>query len=32
VVDSVFDFEDVKKAFARLDEGPMGKVVVRVRP
>lgn len=30
VVDSVFDFEDVKKAFARLDEGPMGKVVVRV--
>lgn len=32
VVDSVFEFEDVKKAFARLDEGPMGKVVIRVRP
>ncbi len=31
VVDRVFEFEDVKKAFGRLDEGPMGKVVVRVR-
>jgi NADPH2:quinone reductase len=31
VIDSVFAFEDVKKAFARLDEGPLGKVVVRVR-
>lgn len=30
VIDSVFAFEDVKKAFARLDEGPMGKVLVRV--
>lgn len=31
VVDRVFDFAEVKKAFGRLDEGPMGKVVVRVR-
>ena len=31
VIDSVFAFEDVKKAFARLDEGPMGKVLVRIR-
>ena len=30
VIDHVFDFEDVKQAFARLDEGPMGKVLVRV--
>jgi NADPH2:quinone reductase len=30
VVDRVFPFEDVKKAFARLDEGPLGKVVIRV--
>jgi NADPH2:quinone reductase len=30
VVDRVFGFEDVKAAFARLAEGPMGKVVVRV--
>jgi NADPH2:quinone reductase len=30
VVDRVFPFEDVKDAFARLAEGPMGKVVVRV--
>jgi len=30
VVDGVFEFEDVKKAFARLAEGPMGKVLVRV--
>jgi NADPH2:quinone reductase len=30
VVDGVFPFEDVKAAFARLAEGPMGKVVVRV--
>jgi NADPH2:quinone reductase len=30
VVDRVFPFEDVKAAFARLAEGPMGKVVVRV--
>jgi NADPH2:quinone reductase len=30
LVDRVFDFDDVKVAFARLAEGPMGKVVVRV--
>lgn len=30
VLDSVFEFEDVKQAFARLAEGPMGKVLVRV--
>jgi NADPH2:quinone reductase len=29
VVDSIFGFDDVKKAFARLAEGPMGKVLVR---
>ena len=31
VVDHVFAFEQVKQAFARLAEGPMGKVLVRVR-
>jgi NADPH2:quinone reductase len=30
VVDSVFAFEDVKPAFERLAQGPMGKVLVRV--
>jgi NADPH2:quinone reductase len=30
VVDQVFNFEDVKPAFARLAQGPMGKVLVRV--
>jgi NADPH:quinone reductase len=30
VVDNVFPFEDVKKAFARLAQGPMGKVLVKV--
>jgi NADPH2:quinone reductase len=30
VVDGVFAFEDVKAAFARLAQGPMGKVLVRV--
>jgi NADPH2:quinone reductase len=30
VVDGVFAFEDVKPAFARLAQGPMGKVLVRV--
>ncbi len=30
VVDGVFAFVDVKKAFARLAEGPMGKVLVKV--
>lgn len=29
VVDRVFPFEEVKQAFARLAEGPMGKVLVR---
>lgn len=30
VVDQVFPFEQVKAAFARLGQGPMGKVVIRV--
>jgi NADPH2:quinone reductase len=30
VVDKVFPFLDVKEAFARLAEGPMGKVLVKV--
>jgi NADPH:quinone reductase len=30
VVDGVLAFEDVKKGFARLAEGPMGKVLVKV--
>ncbi len=30
VVDGVFPFEEVKAAFARLAQGPMGKVLVRV--
>ena len=30
VIDGVFEFEQVKQAFARLAEGPMGKVLVRV--
>jgi NADPH:quinone reductase len=30
VIDKIFAFEDVKAAFARLAEGPMGKVLVRV--
>jgi NADPH2:quinone reductase len=30
VIDSVFPFEEVKTAFARLAPGPMGKVLVRV--
>jgi len=30
VVDSVFQFEEVKPAFVRLAQGPMGKVLVRV--
>jgi NADPH2:quinone reductase len=30
VVDSVHPFDQVKQAFARLQEGPMGKVLVRV--
>ena len=30
VVDHVFPFDEVKAAFARLDRGPMGKVLMRV--
>jgi NADPH2:quinone reductase len=30
VIDRIFPFEDVRGAFARLAEGPMGKVVVQV--
>jgi len=30
VIDHVFAFDDVKQAFARLAQGPMGKVLVRV--
>jgi len=30
VIDKIFAFEDVKRAFARLAVGPMGKVLVRV--
>ena len=30
VVDGIFPFEDVKKAFHRLADGPMGKVLVRL--
>jgi NADPH2:quinone reductase len=30
VVDRVFPFEEVKTAFARLAQGPMGKVLIRV--
>ena len=30
VVDGVFEFQNVKAAFARLAQGPMGKVLVRV--
>lgn len=30
VVDGIFPFEEVKEAFERLAEGPMGKVLVRI--
>jgi NADPH:quinone reductase len=30
VIDGIFPFEDLKAAFARLAQGPMGKVLVRV--
>lgn len=30
VIDHIFDFEQVREAFARLGEGPMGKVLVRI--
>jgi hypothetical protein len=31
-VDGVFPFAEVKAAFARLGQGPMGKVLVKVAP
>jgi NADPH2:quinone reductase len=31
VVDRVFDFESLPAAFARLKEGPMGKVLIKVK-
>ncbi|MCA9417819.1 MAG: NAD(P)-dependent alcohol dehydrogenase [Candidatus Omnitrophica bacterium] len=31
VIDQVFPFEEVQEAFTRLDEGPLGKVLVRVK-
>ena len=30
VIDAIYPFEEVKAAFARLNQGPMGKVLVRV--
>jgi len=30
VIDNVYPFEEVKAAFARLNQGPMGKVLIRV--
>jgi NADPH:quinone reductase len=30
VVDGIYPFEEVRQAFARLNQGPMGKVLVRV--
>lgn len=32
LVDRVFEFEQLPQAFARLEQGPMGKVLVRVNP
>ena len=31
LIDSVFPFEEIKQAFARLAQGPMGKVLLQVR-
>jgi NADPH:quinone reductase-like Zn-dependent oxidoreductase len=31
VIDSTYRFEDAKAAYARLAEGPLGKVVIRIR-
>jgi NADPH2:quinone reductase len=31
LVDSIFGFDALKRAFTRLAEGPMGKVLLRVR-
>ncbi|MEU4563116.1 NAD(P)-dependent alcohol dehydrogenase [Actinoplanes sp. NPDC023936] len=30
VIDSVFDFEDARDAYARLDKGPFGKIVIKI--
>ncbi len=32
LVDSIFPFEEIQKAFARLAEGPMGKVLLKIKP
>ena len=32
VIDAVFPYQEVPKAFERLAQGPMGKVLVRVAP
>ncbi|MCP9448404.1 MAG: hypothetical protein NNA22_12655, partial [Nitrospira sp.] len=32
LVDSIVPFEEVKQGFARLAQGPLGKVLVRVAP
>ena len=32
LVDRVFPFEELPQAFERLTGGPMGKVVIRVKP
>ncbi len=31
VIDSTFRFEEIQEAFARLEQGPMGKVLVEIR-
>lgn len=31
IIDHIFSFEEAKQAFARLAQGPMGKVVIRVK-
>jgi NADPH:quinone reductase-like Zn-dependent oxidoreductase len=31
VIDSVYSFNDARKAFDRLEEGAFGKIVIRVR-
>jgi NADPH2:quinone reductase len=32
VIDSVFRFDQLREAFARLAEGPLGKVLMEVSP
>jgi len=32
LIDSVHPFENLKDAFAQLARGPMGKVLIRVKP